>query len=117
MQTGNGFKDRRHLAFIASLPCVICGTHPVECAHIRFGDAESGKMQALAKKPSDHWVLPLCPNCHRTGPEAQHSQSERWFWERHRINPVKLAKLLFECSGDLERGEVIARQSRRLACW
>lgn len=117
MQRQNGFKDRRHLAFIAGLTCCVCGTSPVECAHVRFGDHVSGKMQALAKKPSDHWVVPMCPSCHRNGPQAQHSQNERKFWEKHGINPIRLAAMLVAISGDLEQAERIVRQARRLAAW
>lgn len=111
----NGEKIKAHLGFIARLPCVICGAEPVEVAHVRMNSHEHGKRQALAKKPSDAWVLPLCPTHHRNGPEAQHSMGERVFWERHRIDPLKLASLLFEVSGDEEAGARIVRQARRIA--
>lgn len=114
-RTYNGEKHKAHLAFIARLPCVICHAEPVECAHIRMGDFERGKFQALAKKPSDAWVVPLCPSCHRNGPGAQHSMGERNFWERHHVDPLKIATLLFEASGDIEKGEKIVRQARRLS--
>lgn len=111
--SNNGAKIKTHLAFIARLPCIVCGAEPVECAHVRMGDYERGKFQALARKPSDAWVVPLCPSCHRNGPAAQHQGGERLFWRRHHIDPLKIAAMLFEVSGDVYQGETIVRQARR----
>ena len=104
-----------HLRFVRRLPCCICHTSPVEAAHIRYNDAAAGKMQAIGKKPDDKWTLPLCAGHHRELPGAQHSMNERKFWERHGIDPLRLADLLFVISGDLSRGETLILEARRVA--
>lgn len=116
MGLGHGQKREEHLRFIRRLPCCVCGTSPVEAAHIRYNDAATGKMQAVGQKPDDKWVVPLCAGHHREDNEAQHRMGERAFWEKHRIDPLKLATLLFAASPDVMRGESISRQARRLAC-
>jgi hypothetical protein len=113
----NGEKIPRHLAYIRKLPCAVCGYVPCESAHVRYNDPARDKYQAIAKKPSDRFVVPLCAAHHREGKGAQHTMGERAFWERNGIDPLRLAELLFSVTGDYERGENIARQARRVAPW
>jgi hypothetical protein len=81
-------RDEAHLNFIRSQPCCICGTSPVEAAHLRVGSIGNGKLPSgMAEKPSDKWTLPLCPRHHR----EQHSMNEREFWARHGKDPFALA--------------------------
>ena len=66
--------ERRHLATVAGLPCIVCGRRPVEVHHDRPNGA-----------PRDHMkVLPLCPPHHRReyGPGAYH-YSPIAFYEAH----------------------------------
>lgn len=80
-------RSKAHLAFIRELGCVIDG-RPAEAAHIRFADIARGKPHTpMARKPGDNWVLPLCPECHRTGPDAQHRGNERAWWAGKGIAP------------------------------
>lgn len=91
----------RHLAFIRSLPCCVCGKAPrSEAAHIRNG-TDGG----MALNPSDRWVVPLCAACHRTGPRAQHTVGEVTFWGDLEVDPYGLANTLWTHSGDQKRGE------------
>lgn len=101
-------RDKKYLAFIASLPCVICLSEPVECAHVRMAGEGKG-YTGKATKPSDAWVLPLCPRHHRLGPEAQHAMNERKFWESHNIDPIKLCRALYEISGEHEMATKLIR--------
>jgi len=82
-------RDEKHLDFIRSLPCCICGDDiHTEAAHIRAGSIENGKVYTgIGEKPSDAWVLPLCNGHHR----EQHSMNEMKFWEKYEINPFLLA--------------------------
>jgi hypothetical protein len=116
MGVGYGEKRPDHLRYIRQLPCCVCGMRPVEAAHIRFNDAATGKRQAVGQKPDDKWTVPLCAGHHRDDNDAQHRMGERRFWDRQRINPLLLAELLFSVSPDIERGESVTRQARRLAC-
>ena len=115
MSIGHGEKRDAHLKFIRRCPCCICGSEPSEAAHVRFSDAETGKISAVGQKPGDEWTVPLCARCHREGPQAQHKSGEYGWWMAHRIDPLDLARQLFAVSPDIERGESIARQARRLA--
>lgn len=74
--------DSGYKGWIATLPCVICATVPVEVAHLRYADALYLKEQpGMQAKPSDIWCLPLCPEHHRLGSNAQHSGNERQWWQ------------------------------------
>mgnify|MGYP001572091479 CR=1 FL=1 len=67
-------RDKKHLAYIRTLPCCLCNAPPPsEAAHLRLGLAGG-----TAVKPGDDLTVPLCRGCHdletRTGP--------RKFWRR-----------------------------------
>lgn len=62
---------KRHMARVAKLPCVICGSHPVHVHHVicgRYGQ----------RRPSDFDTIPLCVACHQIGPTAIHNGKETW---------------------------------------
>lgn len=99
-------KFMRRLAFEEG--CVIC-QRPAEAAHIRFSDASWGKVNPGTGDKDDRWIVPLCPDHHRTGPDAQHGVGEREWWERHGIDPLPLAKQLYDATGDYERACAILR--------
>jgi hypothetical protein len=81
-------RDNRHLDFIRSQPCCICGGINTEAAHIRTASPAHGKRYTgMAEKPSDKWTVPLC-NKHHT---EQHSMNEMKFWAMHGIDPFMLA--------------------------
>lgn len=109
-------RDKKHLAFIACLPCVICGAMPVHAAHVRFGDPERGKPSTgMQEKPADKWAVPLCPADHLQGPDAQHRSSEREWWAaRKGIDVIALCERLYQVSGDIARGADIVRRAPRL---
>ena len=82
-------RDEKHLDYIRSLPCCICGEDTtVEAAHIRSASIENGKLHTgMAEKPSDRWALPVCGDHHR----EQHTMNEMAFWAKYGINPFVLA--------------------------
>jgi uncharacterized protein DUF968 len=84
-------RDERHLQFIRSLPCCICGAIDTEAAHIRTASLENGKLHTgMSEKPSDKWAVPLCNLHHR----EQHAMNEMEFWAHHGIDPFMLALTL-----------------------
>ncbi len=84
-------KDNKHLKYISSLPCCICGRTDTQAAHIRTAALEHGKSHTgMAEKPSDKWTVPLCIKHHA----EQHSMNEMDFWKCHGINPFILAMTL-----------------------
>lgn len=86
-------RDRKHLAFIRTLPCVTCGNRPSQAAHIRKnGDGGVGV------KPSDNRAVPLCPSCHYI--QHQIGELRFWFpWSGYEA-AIVLAKRLHALSGD-----------------
>jgi hypothetical protein len=84
-------KDNKHLDYIRSLPCCICGGIDTEAAHVRTASLENGKPHTgMGEKPSDKWAVPLCNRHHR----EQHSMNEMDFWKCHGLNPFVLAMTL-----------------------
>lgn len=85
-------RDEKHLDFVRSLPCCICGDDTsTEAAHIRTGSLAHGKDPAgMQEKSSDKWALPLCGKHHR----EQHTMNEMAFWKMHQIDPFMLALTL-----------------------
>lgn len=84
-------RNAKHLSFIASLPCTLCGAESV-AAHIRIG----GK-GGTGIKPHDSHTVPLCHNHH----SEQHRVGERTFW-RDVQKAINLASFLYMNTGDRE---------------
>ena len=80
-QNLNPIRSRKHLQYIASKPCLICGGIEVQACHIRFTGAGMGM------KPCDIFTTPMCLLHHR----EQHSKNEKMFWFFYGINPVARA--------------------------
>ncbi|WP_416066058.1 hypothetical protein ACK9YZ_06820 [Rhizobium sp. ZK1] len=108
-------RDPRHLAWIASLPSVISGAFGCEAAHVNFPDKRFGKhMRGKGTKAGDNWTLPLLPEEHRTGPDAQHKTGhEQAWWESHGIDANTLADRLWRVSGDTAAAINIIMEARR----
>ena len=86
-------RDEKHLNYVRSLPCCICGRSDVDAAHIRTASLEHGKRGlGLQEKASDCWAVPLCRFHH----SEQHSMNEMAFWKRYGLNPFILAIKLKE---------------------
>ena len=96
-------KNKKHLRFVASLPCVICRRTDVQAAHIR-----SGNGAGVGMKSGDDCTIPLCITCHR----KQHESNERTWWEAYGgiEKATALAKTLYAHTGDsLQALQEIAR--------
>lgn len=101
--------NTNHLAFIRSLPCVICGKRPCDPAHLRSANPRYGKRATgMAEKPSDKWTVPLCRQHH----DDQHSMNELVWWANQGIDPHMLALSLYGASGDEEMAAQIITQAR-----
>ncbi len=83
-------RDKEHLKFVATQPCLVCGRQPTDAHHLRFAQP-----RALGMKVSDEFTVPLCRthhrNLHQTGNEAG-------WWEKARIKPLPIARKLWETS-------------------
>lgn len=107
--------DAAHLAYIRRLPCVACrAPAPNDAAHVRFGDAARGKINAgMQRKPDDRWTLPSC----RADHERQHGMNERAYYEGLGVDALALCEALHAVSGDIDAGRalILAAASRRAA--
>jgi hypothetical protein len=51
-------RDPKYLAWLRTLPCVVCGLGPCEAAHQRLLGG------GTSSKPDDRYALPYCFACH-----------------------------------------------------
>lgn len=88
-------EDPAYLAYVRTLPCLIClRPGPSDAAHIRTAAPQYGKRYTgKGEKPDDKWVLPLCRAHH----EAQHRESELGWWAGMGVaDPFAIAVALYE---------------------
>jgi hypothetical protein len=82
------YRDRAHLEFVASQPCLVCGRRPSDAHHLRFAQP-----RAFGRRVSDEFTVPLCRTHHR----VLHSRGdEAAWWESVNIDPVAVARKLWE---------------------
>jgi hypothetical protein len=80
-------RDKRHLKFVASQPCLVCGRRPSDAHHLRFAEP-----RALGRKVSDEFTVPLCRGHHR----ALHDRGdEKTWWTEIEIDPAPFAERLW----------------------
>ena len=71
-------RDSKRLAAIRKLPCVVCGSSPVDAAHSN----QSAHNKGLGIKASDEFTIPLCRQHHIEYDQLQkmnRSESVEWF--------------------------------------
>ena len=81
-------RDKEHLKFVASQPCLLCGRQPCDAHHLRFAQP-----RAIGMKVSDEFTVPLCRTHHRQLHEAG---NEVAWWEDLDINALEIARGLWE---------------------
>jgi hypothetical protein len=83
-------RDKAHLKFVASQPCLVCGRQPSDPHHLRFAQP-----RAIGLKVSDEFTVPLCRGHHR---QLHQTGDERAWWDSHRVNALEIARGLWEKS-------------------
>jgi len=81
-------RDKAHLRFVASQPCLVCGRQPSDPHHLRFAQP-----RALGLKVSDEFTVPLCRGHHRQLHQTSH---EKAWWADRKINALEIAKTLWD---------------------
>ena len=81
-------RDKAHLRFVASQPCLVCGRQPSDPHHLRFAQP-----RALGLKVSDEFTVPLCRGHHR---QLHQAGNEVAWWQDLNINALEIAKGLWE---------------------
>ena len=80
-------RDKVHLRFVSTQPCLVCGRRPSDAHHLRFA-----QHPALGRKVSDEFTVPVCRTHHR---EIHRSGDEAAWWERTGIDVVAKARALW----------------------
>ena len=81
------YRNKAHLKFVTSQPCLICGRLPSDSHHLRFA-----QRRALGRKVSDEFTVPLCRTHHR---ELHRSANETAWWRSANVDPLKTARKLW----------------------
>jgi hypothetical protein len=89
-------RDKQHLRFVASQPCLICGRAPSDAHHLRFAQP-----RAMGRKSSDEFTVPLCRTHHR---ENHQTGREQTWWASMSIDPLDVAAKLWRSSHGLDNG-------------
>jgi hypothetical protein len=80
-------RDREHLKFVSSQPCLVCGRTPSDAHHIKYAE-----QRAMGRKVSDRFTVPICRLHHR---ELHRRGNETAWWERQGIDPLVAAATLW----------------------
>jgi hypothetical protein len=81
-------RDKDHLKFVASQPCLVCGRQPSDPHHLRFAQP-----RALGMKVSDEFTVPVCRGHHR---QLHQAGNELARWQGLKIDALAIAKGLWE---------------------
>jgi hypothetical protein len=82
------YRDRAHLEFVASQPCLLCGRQPSDAHHLRFMQP-----RAMGRRVSDEFAVPLCRTHHRA--VHRHGDEVAW-WKSAGIDPAAIAQRLWQ---------------------
>ena len=80
-------RDRDHVRYVATQPCLLCGRQPSDPHHLRFTQS-----RALGRKVSDEFTVPLCRGHHR---EVHRCGDEAAWWCNAGIDPTVTARALW----------------------
>jgi hypothetical protein len=85
-------RNKSHLKFVATQPCLLCSRRPSDAHHLRFA-----QLQAIGRKVSDEFTVPLCRNHHR---QLHRFGNERQWWldAANNVDPLAVAKELWNRS-------------------
>jgi ERF superfamily len=80
-------RNRDHLRFVATQPCLVCGRTPSDPHHLKFAE-----QRAMGRKVSDRFTIPICRLHHR---ELHRRGDERTWWASQGIDPLAIAATLW----------------------
>jgi hypothetical protein len=90
-------RDKEHLRYVASQPCLLCSATPSDAHHVRFAQP-----RAMGRKVGDEFTVPLCRTHHR---ELHHYGNEAAWWHDMGIDPIDVAAQLWNESQSKEAAE------------
>jgi ERF superfamily len=80
-------RNKTHLAFVASQPCLVCQRSPSDAHHLKFAQPRT-----LGRKVSDEFTVPLCRDHHQ---QLHHYGNEVAWWANLKITPMVTANELW----------------------
>jgi hypothetical protein len=83
-------RNKEHLRFVRTQPCLICAKQPSDPHHVSFAQP-----RALGRKVSDEYTVPLCRAHHR---EAHRATREIAWWQSVGMAPLAVAEALWQKS-------------------
>jgi hypothetical protein len=83
-------RDRDHLKFVSTQPCLACGRSPSDAHHLKFA-----QQRAMGRKVSDEFTVPLCRTHHR---ELHQRGEELLWWQQLNVDPMPIARRLWHAS-------------------
>jgi hypothetical protein len=81
-------RNKAHLAFVATQPCLVCQRTPSDAHHLKFAQSRT-----LGRKVSDEFTVPLCRDHHR---ELHRNGNEMAWWANVQVAPIEAAKDLWD---------------------
>lgn len=81
-------RDKAHLRYVATQPCLVCGRQPSDPHHLKFAQP-----RALGLKVSDEFTVPLCRGHHR---QLHQAGNEVAWWDDLDIDALEIAKGLWD---------------------
>jgi hypothetical protein len=81
-------RNKEHLQFVRTQPCLICAKQPSDPHHLPFAQP-----RALGRKVSDQYTVPLCRAHHR---EVHRAAQEIGWWQSVGIAPLAVAEALWQ---------------------
>ena len=85
--TERRLRDKAHLLFVATHPCLVCGREPTQAHHLTFA-----QRRGISLKVSDEFTVPLCALHHD---ELHRAGQERPWWEGRGLDPMPIAAELW----------------------
>jgi hypothetical protein len=83
-------RNKAHLTFVSSQPCLICRQSPSDAHHLKFAQPRT-----LGRKVSDEFTVPLCRHHHQ---ELHRHGNEMAWWANAQITPLEAARDLWATS-------------------
>jgi hypothetical protein len=83
-------RDRNHLRFVSTLPCLACGRSPSDAHHLKFAERRT-----MGRKVSDEYTVPLCRLHHR---ELHQRGDELTWWQQLNVDPLDTANRLWRAT-------------------
>jgi hypothetical protein len=94
-------RNKAHLTFVASQPCLVCQRSPSDAHHLKFAQPRT-----LGRKVSDEFTVPLCRDHHL---QLHHHGNEGAWWSNLNISPMEMARELWVATVQEQRAST--RQS------